>query len=137
MRGRGDAKKNNRFQQLHADATATKTAQFHTPGCDEAATFHVSLTLTVDQRSCGGQLNWMPAKLELEDRFTAKLEDCFTTKLEDRFTARLEDCFTAKLVDRFTAKLVDGFTAKLVDRFTANSRTASPLNSRIVSPLNS
>ena len=41
----GDAKKNNRFQQLHADATATKTAQFDTPGCDEVATFHVSLTV--------------------------------------------------------------------------------------------
>ena len=44
----GGTLKNNRFQQLHADATATKTAQFDTPDCDEAATFHVSLT--VDQR---------------------------------------------------------------------------------------
>ena len=44
----GGTLKNNRFQQLHADATATKTAQFDTPGCDEVATFHVSLT--VDRR---------------------------------------------------------------------------------------
>ena len=38
-------KQNNHFQQLHAYATATKTAQFDTPGCEEAATFHVSLTV--------------------------------------------------------------------------------------------
>ena len=33
---------------FHANATATETAPFDTPGCDEANTFHVSLT--VDRR---------------------------------------------------------------------------------------
>ena len=116
-------------QPLHANATATETIPFDTPGCDEANTFHVSLT--VDRRKLLSSWttallsSWTASPLSsrtaspLEDRLTAKLEDRFTTKLEDRFTAKLEDRFTAKLVDRFTAKLEDSFTAKLVERFTA------------------
>ena len=48
--------------------------------------------------------HWMPAKLRLVDRFTAKLEDHFTNKLVNRLTAKLVD--RLKLLSNFrTMKL--------------------------------
>ena len=87
---------------LHANTTATETAPFDTPGCDEANTFHVSLT--IDRRKLLG--SWTTSLL--------KLVDCYTAKLENRYTARLVDCFTAKLVVCFTASALSLRTASLL-----------------------
>ena len=87
--GVGDAKK-----PFHANATDTETAPFDTPGCDEANTFHVSLT--VDRR---------------------KLLSSWTTSLLNSWTATPLSSRTATplvlLVDRFTAKLENRYTASL------------------------
>ena len=89
MGGGGDTK-NYRIQLLLANATATITAQFDTPGYDEATTFHVSCKFSPNTAPSQQRLPWGKlGKPTKPDETITQLTDCLDAKTTA--TQTLED----------------------------------------------